>query len=368
PPCKAAALRLEAWASRRGGERPEGKSDKRKRNREDGAVCATTKRRSLRSLCFSLSRSCSCRTLERRFFIMAIDNPELFPDFEDIDYFGIGIGAEFAVPSSQGVGSQSPGGLSISLEPRDKTGDFLNKGNTNSLQFRRSRASSLCSVVADEEAPFRDVAVEENDAQQVAQPDDEYPATPVASSSSSLSTTPTYAGPLESYLACPQSQEKQALCLSRDDDGEQPAGSSDPGSLILSKRSVPGVYRPPSQRPSHFSAVAGTTDSRLGHMMERYLASEEHGEILEGDLEHMRSGDENSSTRMVPRLESDIAPPSGEVPFGSNPSVPLRTGPSTSSVAPMAGVPDGPIEVGYDGQSPDSGISDMEAEELHHLL
>ncbi|KAK2027614.1 hypothetical protein LX32DRAFT_729299 [Colletotrichum zoysiae] len=299
---------------------------------------------------------------------MATGNPELFPEFEDIDYFGIGIGAEFAVPSSQGVESQSPGGLSISLEPRDKTGDFLNKGNTNSLQFRRSRASSLCSVVADEEAPFRDVIVEENDARQVAQPDDEYPATPVASSSSSLSTTPTYAGPLESYLACPQSQEKQALCLSRDDDGEQPAGSSDPGSLIVSKRSVPGVYRPPSQRPSHFSAVAGTTDPRLGHMMERYLASEEDGEFLEGDVEHMRSEDDNGSTRMIPRLESDIAPPSGEVPFGSNASVPLTTGPSTSSVAPMAGVPDGPIEVGHDGQSPDSGISDMEAEELHHLF
>ncbi|KAK2018540.1 hypothetical protein LZ32DRAFT_653860 [Colletotrichum eremochloae] len=283
---------------------------------------------------------------------MVIETPGLLSDLEDIDYFVIGIGAELAAPSSQGARSESPGGLSISLGSREETRDLLHKGN---------------SVVGGDEATFRGVVLEEKDAQQVAQSDDEYLATPLASTSSSLSTTPTLAGPLESYLACPQSHEKQALSLSRDDDGEQ-GGSSEHDSLIMSNKRVPGVYRPPSRCPSHTSTVAGPRDSRFGHLMERYLASEEDREFLEDYSGHMPSKDGNNDTAKAPILESETVPPSGDGPFASNSSMPLTTEPSIDSVAPIAGVLDGPIEVGHDRQSPDSGISDMEADELHHLL
>ncbi|KAK1569861.1 uncharacterized protein LY79DRAFT_527936 [Colletotrichum navitas] len=339
PPCKAAGLRLEAWDSRRSGERPEEKRDKRKRNGEDAAVRATTKRRSLRSLYGS------CLILERQSFAMAIDNPGLWLGLEDIDYFGIGIGAELAAPSAQSARSQSPGSLSISLEPRGKTRDFLYNCNADLLHFRRSSDPSLCSVIAGDEAPFKDVVLEEKDARQVEQPDNKYPATPVASSSTSLSTTPTFAGPLESYLTCPQPHEKRALSLFCDDDWEQPSIPSDPGSLIMSPR-----------------------DSRLGYLMERYLASEEDGEFLEDRLGHMRSEQGNDDTANIPRLEPETAPPSGNGSFASNPSIALTTGPSTSDITPIAGIQGGPIEVGHDRQSPDSGIFDMEADELHHLL
>ncbi|EFQ33615.1 uncharacterized protein GLRG_08544 [Colletotrichum graminicola M1.001] len=336
PPCKAAGLRLEAWDSRRGGERPEEKRDKRKRNGEDAAWLQA--RRSLRG-------SGSCLILERRSFIMAIDNPGLWLGLEDIDYFGIGIGAELAAPNSQRARSQSPGGLSISLEPSGKTGDFLYKGDADLLRFRRSTATSLYSVIAGDEAPFKDVVPEEKDVRQVEQPDNKYPATPVASSSTSLSTTPTFTGPLESYLTCPQSHEKRALSLSRDDDREQSSIPSDTGSLVM-----------------------GPGDSRLGYLMERYLASEEDGEFLEDRLGHMRSEQGNDDTPNTPRLEPETDPPSGDAPFVLNPSIAPTTGPSTGNVNPIAGMLGDPIEVGHDRQSPDSGIFDMEADELHHLL
>ncbi|KAK1971096.1 hypothetical protein LY78DRAFT_699586 [Colletotrichum sublineola] len=302
PPYQVAGLRLEAWDSHRGGERPEEKRNKRKGNGEDSAVSSS-----------------KCLDLQHQSSIMVIETPGLLSDLEGIDYFVIGIGAELAAPSSQGARSQSPGGLSINLGSREETRDLLHKGN---------------SVVGGDEATFRGVVLEEKDAQQVAQSDDKYLATPLASTSSSLSTTPTLAGPLESYLACPQSHEKQALSLSRDDDGEQ----------------------------------GGPRDSRFGHLMERYLASEEDREFLEDYSGHMPSKDGNNDTAKAPILESETVPPSEDGPFASNSSMPLTTEPSIDSVAPIAGVLDGPIEVGYDRQSPDSGISDMQADELHHLL
>ncbi|KAK1995565.1 hypothetical protein LX36DRAFT_682965 [Colletotrichum falcatum] len=288
----------------------------------------------------------NCRILERHSSIMAIDRPRVLHDLENIEYFGIGIGAALAAPSSQGARSQSPGGSSISLEPSGETRHFLYKDNTNSLQLRRLSTPSPDSLVTGDETTFRGVILEEEDARQVAQPDDEYPATPVASSSSSLSTTPTFAGPLESYLACPQSHEERALSRPRDDGQEQPTSSSDPGSLVMS----PG-------------------DSRLGYLMSRYLASEEDGEFLEGHLGHMCSKDGNDETPKTPSMGFETAQSSGDAPFGPDASIALTTSSSIGNVAPVnTGVLDGPIEAGSDHQNPDSGISDIEADELHHLL
>ncbi|GKT64216.1 hypothetical protein ColTof4_06589 [Colletotrichum tofieldiae] len=289
---------------------------------------------------------------------MAMDGPGFLPGLDDIDYFGIGLGAELSASGSQSAANQSPGGSSIRF-----------KDDAGLLRFRRSFAPSPESVVAGDETKVGNVALKEEGEQRVTQPDDDYPATPGASSSSSLSTTPTFAGPLESYLACPQSHEKQALSLFRDDDDrEQETGSSDRDSVVISKRTVPGVYRPPHRSPSPSSAAAGTKRARFGHLMERYLASEDLHEVFGDQLGEISSKHGHRDRAEVTGPGSEAAQPSGDGPSAPDQSMPLSTSPRADSVAPIAGVPDGPIEVGNDRHSQDSGISDMEADELHHLV
>ncbi|KZL81660.1 wd domain-containing protein [Colletotrichum incanum] len=298
-----------------------------------------------------------------------MDGLGLLPGLNDIDYFGIGMGAELSASSSQTAENQSPGGLSIKLEPRGETRDFLVKDGAGLLHFRRSAALSPESVVASDQTKIRTVVPKEKDEQQAKQLDDDYPATPGAPSSSSLSTTPTFAGPLESYLACLQSHEKLALSLFRDDgDREQEAGSSDRDSIDISKRIVPGVYKPPHRSPSPLSAAPGSRSSRFGHLMERYPASEDLHELLGDQLGEIVSKSGHLDRTKAPGPEPEAAQPSEDAPSAPAQSIPLTTSPTAGSVALIAGVLDGPIEVGHDRHSQDSAISDMEADELHHLL
>ncbi|GKT42878.1 uncharacterized protein ColSpa_03059 [Colletotrichum spaethianum] len=304
---------------------------------------------------------------------MATGSTGCLPGLDDINYFGIGTGAELAASSYQSARSQSPGDSSINLELRGEIREFLYRRpsiqDPRLLRFRHSGAPSPESLLAGDETAVGNAVQQEEDAQQVTQPSDDYPATPEASSSSSLRTITTFAGPLKSYLACPQTHEKRALSLFRDDDdGEQGPGSSDRDSVVVSKRRVPSLYRPPNRDCSPLNAAVSAKSSRFGHMMERYLASEDIHEDLGDQSGEMASKDGYEDSPEVPSHNSEAAQPSGDAPSAPGPSIPLSISQTADVIAPIAGILDGPIEVGDDRHSADSAISDMEADELHHLL
>ncbi|WQF86878.1 hypothetical protein CDEST_11892 [Colletotrichum destructivum] len=303
---------------------------------------------------------------------MAIEGLGFLPGLDSIEYYGIGMGTDLTALDSRTARSQSPGGSSISLGPREEVQELMfrsTKDDVSLLHHRRSCAPSPEPVVASDDTVSKSITLQKRDTQQTAQSDEDYPKTPVASSSSILTMTQTFAAPLESYLACPQPHEKRALyLLGDDDDREQKADSLENGSVVMGMRSVPGIYRVSARSLSPMDAVSR---SRLGHMMERYLASDDvHDALTDDQLEQISSryGREDSVEISGPEVEA--AQSLGDSLSALDPLMALATSAAADSVAaaPAAMVPGEHIEVGSDHHDPDSAISDMEADELHQLL
>ncbi|CCF41803.1 hypothetical protein CH063_02681 [Colletotrichum higginsianum] len=302
---------------------------------------------------------------------MAVEGLGFLPGLDSIEYYGIGMGTDLTALDSRTARSQSPGGSSISLGPREEAQELMFKSikdDASLLHHRRSCAPSPEPVVASDDTASKSITLQKKDTQQTAQSDEDYPKTPVVSSSSSLTITQTFAAPLESYLACPQPHEKRALCLLGDeDDREQRASSLENGSVVMGMRSVPGVYRVPARSLSPMDAVLR---SKLGHMMERYLASHDVHDALTDQMEQISSRHGREDSVEIPGPEVEVAQSLGDSLSALDPLMPLATSAAADSVAAAvaAAVPGGPIEVGSDHHDPDSAISDMEADELHQLL
>ncbi|TQN69904.1 hypothetical protein CSHISOI_05573, partial [Colletotrichum shisoi] len=298
---------------------------------------------------------------------MAVEGLGFLPGLDSIEYYGIGMGTDLTALDSRTARSQSPGGSSITLGPREEARELMFKpikDNVSLLHHRRSCAPSPEPVVASDDTASQSITLQKKDTQQTAQSDENYPKTPVTSSSRSLTMTQTFAAPLESYLACPQPHEKRALCLlGDDDDREQKAGSLENGSVVMGMRSATGIYRVPARSLSPMDAVSR---SKLGHMMERSLASDAVRDALTDQLEQTSSRYGRKESE-IPGPEVEAAQSLGDSLSALDPSMPLATGAAADSVAAAAVVPGGPIEVGSDHHDPDSAISDMEADELHQL-
>lgn len=241
--------------------------------------------------------------------------------------------------------------------------------------FRRSSAPSPESVVNANGSTASSPHLQQDEIGQATRPRPGTPATPEASSSDSLVTnTPPTGGPLESYLACPQSHERRALWLppDNDDDRERDATSSNCGSVILGKRRVPGVYEQVERNTSPLGTVGGAEDAKAGQPLTHYLSSVHPHEVLAYQMWELASKDieqDSCSELGLPR-PSENAVPASNSPIspeaGSHKEVDI---PAASAVpSPAVSVPQGPIEVGYERRGSDSAISDLETEELYQLL
>ncbi|KAK1726441.1 uncharacterized protein BDZ83DRAFT_718440 [Colletotrichum acutatum] len=307
---------------------------------------------------------------------MTITNPGSFPGLENIEYHGIGMSSEVNVLGFCRDGSRSPDGSSISLEPRiEEKNLFRSEIELPKQAFRRSSAPSPESVVDVNGSTASSTNLQHDETRRVARSRPATPATPEASSSDSLATrTPPIAGPLESYLACPQSHERRALWLppNNDDDRERDANSSNCGSVTLGKRRVPGVYEQIKRSTSPFGTTGGADDATAEQPLTHYLSSVHPHEVLAYHMWELASKENERDPSFelgVPRLSENAvlasnSPISPEASSHREVDIPA----ATAVPSPAASVPQGPIEVGYERRGSDSAISDLETEELYQLL
>ncbi|KAK1671138.1 hypothetical protein BDP55DRAFT_319925 [Colletotrichum godetiae] len=240
--------------------------------------------------------------------------------------------------------------------------------------FRRSSAPSPESIVDVNGSTPRSLPSQHDEAGRAAHSRPGTPPTPEASRSDSLATkTPPTVGPLESYLACPQSHERRALWLPPDDDEdrERDTKSSSCGSVVLGKRRVPGVYEQAERSTSPFGTTQGADDAKAEQPLTHYLSSVHPHEVLAYQIWKLASKDKERD----PRLELGVPGPSENAVPASNHSLFLEASrkeddiPAESAVlSPAVIIPQGPIEVGYERRGSDSAISDLETEELHQLV
>ncbi|KAG7054332.1 WD domain-containing protein [Colletotrichum scovillei] len=305
---------------------------------------------------------------------MPITNPGPYPSLENIEYHGIGMSSEVNVLGFCRDGSRSPDGSSISLEPRiEEKSVFSPEVELPKQAFRRSSAPSPESVVGVNGSTARSTHLQHDETVRAARSRPGTPATPEASWSDSLATkTPPTAGPLESYLACPQSHERRALMLPPNNDDERDANSSNCGSVILGRRRVPGVYDQIESSTSPFGTTGGAGDAIPEQPLTHYLSSIHPHEVLAYQMWELASKDNERDPGLelsVPRLSENAvlasnSPISPEV--SSHREVDIPAAPAVPS--PAVSVPQGPIEVGYERRGSDSAISDLETEELYQLL
>ncbi|KAK1623259.1 hypothetical protein BDP81DRAFT_137040 [Colletotrichum phormii] len=306
---------------------------------------------------------------------MTIPSPIFLPGLDDLEYHGIGMSSEVNVPGFCRDRSSSPDGSSISLEPRIEEENVLRPEIEFPKQaFRRSSAPSPESIVDVNGITPRSLPSQHDEAGRAARSRPGTPQTPEASSSDSLATkTPPTAGPLESYLACPQSHERRALWLPPDDEDDRQGdqSSSNCGSVVLGKRRVPGVYEQVERSTSPFGATQGADDAKADQPLTHYLSSVHPHEVLAYQTWELASKDKERD----PILELDVPGPSENAVPTSNHSLSLEASrkeddiPAASAVlSPAVFIPQGPIEVGYERRGSDSAISDLETEELHQLV
>ncbi|KAI3544944.1 hypothetical protein CABS03_09935 [Colletotrichum abscissum] len=307
---------------------------------------------------------------------MTITNSGSYPDLENIEYHGIGMSPEVNVVGFCRDGSRSPGGSSISLEPRNEDCVLIETSPEIELPkqaFRRSSAPSPESVVDVNGSTAKSTHLQHDETVRAARSRPGTPATPEASSSDSLaSKTPPAAGPLESYLACPQSHERRALWLPPDNDDGHDANSSNCGSVILGKRRVPGVYEQIERGTSPFGTTEGAEDAKAEQPLAQYLSSVHPHEVLAYQMWELASRDNEQDPGLelsMPRLSENAvltsnSPTSPEV--SSHREVDIPAAPAVP--LPAVSLPQGPIEVGYERRGSDSAISDLETEELYQLL
>ncbi|KAK1478205.1 hypothetical protein CABS01_03507 [Colletotrichum abscissum] len=305
---------------------------------------------------------------------MTITNSGSYPDLENIEYHGIGMSPEVNVVGFCRDGSRSPGGSSISLEPRiEEKSVFRPEIELPKQAFRRSSAPSPESVVDVNGSTAKSTHLQHDETVRAARSRPGTPATPEASSSDSLaSKTPPAAGPLESYLACPQSHERRALWLPPDNDDGHDANSSNCGSVILGKRRVPGVYEQIERGTSPFGTTEGAEDAKAEQPLAQYLSSVHPHEVLAYQMWELASRDNEQDPGLelsMPRLSENAvltsnSPTSPEV--SSHREVDIPAAPAVP--LPAVSLPQGPIEVGYERRGSDSAISDLETEELYQLL
>ncbi|KXH33362.1 hypothetical protein CSIM01_03276 [Colletotrichum simmondsii] len=305
---------------------------------------------------------------------MTTTNYGSYPGLENIEYHGIGMTSEINVLGFCRDGSRSPDGSSISLEPKiEEKSVFRPEIELQKQAFRRSSAPSPESVVDVNGSTARSTHSQHDETVRAARSRPGTPATPEASSSDSLATkTPPTAGPLESYLACPQSHERRALWLPPDNDDERDANSSDCGSVILGKRRVPGVYEQIERSTSPFGTTGGADDAKAERPLTHYLSSVHPHEVLAYQMWELASKENERDPGLelsVPRLSENAVlasnpPISPEA--SSNRELDIPAAPAVPS--PAVSIPQGPIEVGYERRGSDSAISDLETEELYQLL
>lgn len=240
------------------------------------------------------------------------------------------------------------------------------------------------------------------------------PRTPLADPSSDISTSPTCAGPMSSYLTRPEAHEKRALSLRVDDHAEDVSDCE--GSVLMGLKTLPGVHRARKRSHSPIFGIPRPKSPGMPHALERYLAStaSDEGQPVEDPTEVVRpisqkglvdrlgqpgiEGDSSEPLQTVPatgnephEVERDPAEPAAVGPAAVEPAViepaPVDPVPNSPALAPalsgeqaIANPPeeqwdpfadrwDRPISVDSDqGPGGDSGVEDMEASEIYARL
>ncbi|KAK2731733.1 hypothetical protein CKAH01_08889 [Colletotrichum kahawae] len=264
---------------------------------------------------------------------MAAAAPDILPN-PDVDHWGIGVLFEEDASDCGRCGSRSPGRSSISLETKGAVlaSPYL-EIEVKSSPFRRSGAPSP-------ESPHSirsisdDIAGLQKQVGAIEQGDAAMPRTPLANPSSDLSTSPTCAGPMSSYLARPEAHEKRALSLRVDEDAEDVSDCE--GSVLIGLKTLPGVHRARKRSHSPIFGIPRPKSPGMPHALERYLASTaSEGRPVEDPDEVIES---ISQKDLVDHTgKSGI----GEIP-AERPAEPLRTGPAIADEPHP--VQSGPVE------------------------
>ncbi|KAF4834404.1 hypothetical protein CGCTS75_v003184 [Colletotrichum tropicale] len=250
---------------------------------------------------------------------MATAVPDILPN-PDVDHWGIGVLFEEDGSDCRRCGSRSPGRSSISLETKEEVvASPRPEIEVKSSPFRRSGAPSpesprsIRSITDDIAGLQKQVGDVENE-------DAAMPRTPLADPSSDISTSPTCAGPMSSYLTRPEAHEKRALSLRVDDDAEDVSDCE--GSVLIGSKTLPGVHRARKRSHSPMFGIPRPKSPGMPHALERYLAStvSDEGQPVEDPTEVA-----------IPISQKGLVDRLGPSDIKGDSSEPLQTVPATGN-------------------------------------
>ncbi|KAF5519427.1 hypothetical protein CGCA056_v010157 [Colletotrichum aenigma] len=274
---------------------------------------------------------------------MATAVPDILPN-PDVDHWGIGVLFEEDGPDCRRCGSRSPGRSSISLETKEAVvASPRPEIKAKSSPFRRSGAPSPESRSI--RSITDDIAGLQKQVGDVEQEDAAMPRTPLADPSSDISTSPTCAGPMSSYLTRPEAHEKRALSLRVDDDAEDVSDCE--GSVLIGLKTLPGVHRARKRSHSPIFGIPRPKSPGMPHALERYLAStaSDEGQPVEDPTEVVRPISQKGLVDRLgqPGIEGDSSEPLQTVPATGNEPREVERDPAEPAIVEPAAV--GPAAV-----------------------